>query len=188
MVPRTKLKCAAGARRRNSISRPGRIGKWAKRAGFLICGGRKNSRCAIRDLSRPGATARARTGHFFLDTHARERLYGNPSAVSREHGFSHGRGQFPKFAADMFQLEGTDFWLTPTAEVELTNLYRDETLDEDQLPIKDAPGRPVSVPKRALPARTREALCASINSKRWRCSNSRARKELRRTRIAGGQR
>jgi seryl-tRNA synthetase len=47
-----------------------------------------------------------------------------------------GVGQLPKFAADMFHLEGTDFWLTPTAEVELTNLYRDETLDAAQLPIR----------------------------------------------------
>ena len=36
----------------------------------------------------------------------------------------------------MFHLEGTDLWLTPTAEVELTSLYRDETLDADLLPIK----------------------------------------------------
>jgi seryl-tRNA synthetase len=42
----------------------------------------------------------------------------------------------PKFAADMFHLEGTDLWLTPTAEVELTSLYREETLDADILPAK----------------------------------------------------
>jgi seryl-tRNA synthetase len=47
-----------------------------------------------------------------------------------------GVGQLPKFASDMFRLEGTDYWLTPTAEVELTNLYRDEVLDGDALPIK----------------------------------------------------
>jgi seryl-tRNA synthetase len=47
-----------------------------------------------------------------------------------------GVGQLPKFAADMFHLEGTDLWLTPTAEVELTSFYRDETLDADLLPIK----------------------------------------------------
>src|SRR6266851_3641546 len=35
-----------------------------------------------------------------------------------------GVGQLPKFAADMFHLEGTDLWLTPTAEVELTTIYR----------------------------------------------------------------
>jgi len=68
---------------------------------------------------------------------------------TREHGFTEilppfivntaaltGVGQLPKFAADMFHLEGTDLWLTPTAEVELTNLYRDETLDADELPIR----------------------------------------------------
>ena len=47
-----------------------------------------------------------------------------------------GVGQLPKFAADMFHLEGTDLWLTPTAEVELTSLHRDETLDADVLPVK----------------------------------------------------
>jgi seryl-tRNA synthetase len=36
----------------------------------------------------------------------------------------------------MFHLEGTDLWLTPTSEVELTSMYRDETLDADSLPIK----------------------------------------------------
>jgi len=44
-------------------------------------------------------------------------------------------GKLPKFAADMFRLEGTDLWLTTTAETELTNLYRDETLDADVLPV-----------------------------------------------------
>jgi seryl-tRNA synthetase len=47
-----------------------------------------------------------------------------------------GVGQLPKFAADMFHLEGTDLWLTPTSEVELTSLHRDETIDEALLPIK----------------------------------------------------
>jgi seryl-tRNA synthetase len=44
-------------------------------------------------------------------------------------------GQLPKFAADLFKLENSDFWLTPTAEVELHNLYRDETIAEEKLPI-----------------------------------------------------
>src|SRR6266852_4390636 len=39
-------------------------------------------------------------------------------------------------ASDMFHLEGTDLWMTPTAEVQLTNLFRDETLDAESLPIK----------------------------------------------------
>ncbi|HXA79407.1 MAG TPA: serine--tRNA ligase, partial [Candidatus Acidoferrales bacterium] len=47
-----------------------------------------------------------------------------------------GVGQLPKFAADMFHIEGSDLWLTPTSEVELTSLYRDSTIDADSLPIK----------------------------------------------------
>src|SRR5207344_3153810 len=42
----------------------------------------------------------------------------------------------PKFAQDLFRCEGTDFWLAPTAEVPVTNLFRDETLDGDKLPIR----------------------------------------------------
>jgi seryl-tRNA synthetase len=44
--------------------------------------------------------------------------------------------QLPKFADDLFHLESTDFYLSPTAEVQLTNLHRGEVLDEEQLPAK----------------------------------------------------
>lgn len=46
-----------------------------------------------------------------------------------------GTGQLPKFAEDMFKVEGTDYYLIPTAEVPVTNLYRQEILDESRLPI-----------------------------------------------------
>ncbi|WP_017304499.1 serine--tRNA ligase [Spirulina subsalsa] len=46
-----------------------------------------------------------------------------------------GTGQLPKFAEESFQCEGDDLWLIPTAEVPLTNLYRDEILEAEQLPI-----------------------------------------------------
>ncbi|MEM9087824.1 MAG: serine--tRNA ligase [Cyanobacteria bacterium P01_F01_bin.53] len=46
-----------------------------------------------------------------------------------------GSGQLPKFAEDGFKCDRDDLWLTPTAEVPLTNLHRDEVLTEDQLPI-----------------------------------------------------
>ena len=46
-----------------------------------------------------------------------------------------GSGQLPKFAEDGFKCDRDDLWLTPTAEVPLTNLHRDEILSEDQLPI-----------------------------------------------------
>ncbi|HXX20194.1 MAG TPA: serine--tRNA ligase [Candidatus Acidoferrum sp.] len=75
--------------------------------------------------------------NFFLDIHTREHGYTEilpPFLVNT--GALTGVGQLPKFAAEMFHLEGTDLWLTPTAEVELTNLYRDVTIDEAALPIK----------------------------------------------------
>ena len=83
-----------------------------------------------------GARLERALAAFFLDTHAASGyteilppFIVNTAALT-------GVGQLPKFAADMFHLEGTDLWLTPTAEVELTSLYRDETLDADVLPIK----------------------------------------------------
>ena len=45
-----------------------------------------------------------------------------------------GTGQLPKFEADLFKLQGTDYYLVPTAEVPLTNLHRGETLEEADLP------------------------------------------------------
>ncbi len=47
-----------------------------------------------------------------------------------------GTGQLPKFAEESFKCDGDDLWLTPTAEVPVTNLYREEILEEDLLPIK----------------------------------------------------
>ena len=46
-----------------------------------------------------------------------------------------GTGQLPKFAEESFKCDGDDLWLTPTAEVPVTNLYRDEILEASQLPI-----------------------------------------------------
>ncbi len=83
-----------------------------------------------------GARLERALASFFLDTHA-ENGYTEilpPFLVNT--GALTGVGQLPKFAADMFHLEGTDLWLTPTAEVELTSLYREETLDAERLPIK----------------------------------------------------
>lgn len=46
-----------------------------------------------------------------------------------------GTGQLPKFADDLFKIEGEDLYLIPTAEVSLTNLFNDEILEESELPI-----------------------------------------------------
>jgi seryl-tRNA synthetase len=45
-------------------------------------------------------------------------------------------GQLPKFEGDQFKIKDTDYWLAPTAEVPVTNLYRDETLEAERLPVK----------------------------------------------------
>ena len=47
-----------------------------------------------------------------------------------------GTGQLPKFEEDLFRLDGTDYFLIPTAEVPLTNVYADEVIAEDTLPVK----------------------------------------------------
>jgi seryl-tRNA synthetase len=84
-----------------------------------------------------GARLERAIANFFLDVHTREHGYTEilPPFIVNTASLT-GVGQLPKFAADMFHLEGTDLWLTPTAEVELTSLHRDETLDADDLPIK----------------------------------------------------
>jgi len=83
-----------------------------------------------------GARLERALANFFLDVHTREHGYTEilpPFLVSSASLL--GAGQLPKFAADLFKVQDTDFWLTPTSEVELHNLYRDETLPEDKLPI-----------------------------------------------------
>jgi seryl-tRNA synthetase len=84
-----------------------------------------------------GARLERAIANFFLDLHTREHGYTEilPPFLVNTASLT-GVGQLPKFAADMFHIEGTDLWLTPTSEVELTSLHRDETLDGDALPLK----------------------------------------------------
>ena len=84
-----------------------------------------------------GARLERAIANFFLDVHTGEHGYTEilPPFIVNTASLT-GVGQLPKYAADMFHLEGTDLWLTPTSEVELTSLHRDETLDAEQLPIK----------------------------------------------------
>ncbi|HZL58030.1 MAG TPA: serine--tRNA ligase, partial [Bryobacteraceae bacterium] len=74
--------------------------------------------------------------NFMLDTHSREHGYKEVLPPFMVNSASlYGTGQLPKFAEDLFKLEKSDYWLIPTAEVPVTNLYRDETLDGEKLPI-----------------------------------------------------
>jgi seryl-tRNA synthetase len=83
-----------------------------------------------------GARLERALANFFLDVHSREHGYTEilPPFLVNTLSLT-GAGQLPKFAADLFKVENSDFWLTPTSEVELHNLYRDETIPEEKLPI-----------------------------------------------------
>jgi seryl-tRNA synthetase len=85
----------------------------------------------------PGALLERAIINLMLDTHTRENGYTEilpPFMVNSDS--MRGTGQLPKFAADLFRVEGFDLWLIPTAEVPVTNIHRDEILDAERLPIK----------------------------------------------------
>ena len=73
---------------------------------------------------------------FMLDLHTRELGYTEylPPFLVRDEA-AYGTGNLPKFAEDLFQTTN-GYWLIPTAEVSLTNLVREEILDEDRLPMR----------------------------------------------------
>jgi seryl-tRNA synthetase len=74
--------------------------------------------------------------NFMLDVHTREHGYTEVLPPFLINSASlYGTGQLPKFAEDLFAIKDWDLWLAPTAEVPVTNLYRDETLDADALPV-----------------------------------------------------
>ncbi len=85
-----------------------------------------------------GAKLERALSNFMLDLHTREHGYTEvlpPYLVNSESMY--GTGQLPKFAADLFRVPHgeKDLWLIPTAEVPVTNLYRDEVLDAARLPV-----------------------------------------------------
>jgi seryl-tRNA synthetase len=85
-----------------------------------------------------GAKLERALANFMLDLHTREHGYTEvlpPYLVNSESMY--GTGQLPKFAADLFRVPHgeKDLWLIPTAEVPVTNLYRDEVLEAARLPI-----------------------------------------------------
>ena len=75
--------------------------------------------------------------NFYLDLHTSQHGYTEffpPFIVNADS--MQGTGQLPKFAEDMFKLQGMDMYLIPTAEVPITNLHRDEILNGDDLPLR----------------------------------------------------
>jgi seryl-tRNA synthetase len=88
-----------------------------------------------------GAAARMERAliNFMLDIHTRERGFTEvlPPFIANEASLT-GTGNLPKFAQDLFKLEGLPWYLVPTAEVPLTNYHRDEILDGADLPRRFA--------------------------------------------------
>lgn len=75
--------------------------------------------------------------NYFLDTHVDKNGYTEiftPYIVNKESMI--GTGQLPKFEEDTFKINNSDYFLIPTAEVPVTNLFRDEILNSEDLPIK----------------------------------------------------
>ncbi|MCX7971369.1 MAG: serine--tRNA ligase [Negativicutes bacterium] len=88
-------------------------------------------------MSGAGAQLERALINFMLDLHCRQHGYREffpPFIVNRDSMV--GTGQLPKFAADMFKIEGGEYYLVPTAEVPVTNLHRDEIIDGRQLPLR----------------------------------------------------
>ncbi len=84
-----------------------------------------------------GATLERALINFMLDTHINQHGYSEifpPFLVNKESMF--GTGQLPKMQDDMYTIERDELYPIPTAEVPITNIYRDENLTEAQLPVK----------------------------------------------------
>ncbi|MCP4714789.1 MAG: serine--tRNA ligase [Deltaproteobacteria bacterium] len=84
----------------------------------------------------PGALLERALINFMLDLHTREHGYTEilPPFMTNRRTMT-GTGQLPKFEEDLFKIEGTDYFLIPTAEVPVTNIHQNEILNEDELPI-----------------------------------------------------
>lgn len=74
--------------------------------------------------------------NFFLNTHTEENGYTEmlPPFMANARSYI-GTGQLPKFAEDMFKIDGMEYYLVPTAEVPVTNIHRDEILKGEELPL-----------------------------------------------------
>lgn len=83
-----------------------------------------------------GATLERALINFMLDLHIREHGYTEVLTPFMVNSTSMtGTGQLPKFEEDLFKVTGTDYYLIPTAEVPVTNIHREEILNEAELPI-----------------------------------------------------
>ncbi|MDZ7673093.1 MAG: serine--tRNA ligase [Halanaerobiales bacterium] len=87
-------------------------------------------------MKKAGARLERSLINFMLDLHTQEHDYSEvfPPFIANAESMT-GTGQLPKFEKDMFKLKGLPYYLIPTAEVPVTNMYRDEILQKEELPI-----------------------------------------------------
>ena len=124
-----------GASSRRSILLPSHTGSWAKAWEFSTCSGQPRS--PGRALRCTGVWALGWSAHWPASCWM---CTPGSMAISRcclrswsIRDSLFGTGQLPKFAEDLFKTEGSDHWLIPTAEVPVTNLYRDEVLGRNEI-------------------------------------------------------
>ncbi len=98
--------------------------------------GAKVSGARFTFLKRAAAKLERALIDFMIDIHTNEHGYEEvyPPFMVHEQSM-YGTGQLPKFAEDAFKVEDTDYYLIPTAEVPITNMYREQILATDELPI-----------------------------------------------------
>jgi seryl-tRNA synthetase len=105
--------------------------------------------------------------NFMLDLHTGNHGYLEvltPFMVNKES--MTGTGQLPKFAEDLFKIEGLDYYLIPTAEVPVTNIHREEILEEKILPVYYVAYSPCFRAEAGSYVKTPAASSASTNSTR----------------------
>ena len=110
-----------------------------KSAGIDLATSSKLSGSRFAVLKNNIAKLHRALAQFMLDLHTEQHGYEEvyvPYLVKSD--VLYGTGQFPKFKEDQFGIDGDDLWLIPTAEVPVTNLVRDEILNQETLPLKFA--------------------------------------------------
>lgn len=115
------------------------IGDPKKKDAYLLSmgGGSKITGAAFPVYREKGALLERALINFMIDLHVSKHGYTEiwpPALVNR--ASMTGTGQLPKMEEDMYKLKDDDYFLIPTAEVPVTNLYREEILNEEDLPIK----------------------------------------------------
>jgi len=83
-----------------------------------------------------GAKLERCLGQFMLESHSEKGYVEVAPPVLVNSQSLRGTGQLPRFSDDLFKLESSDFWLSPTSEVQLTNVYANSILNSEALPIK----------------------------------------------------